>query len=90
METIGQCDVRHIMTLQIKLIMSALKVLTYIITSITARPIDLSAILVIISVLGLHNCRIQYIIYLDMTEHATILRCQILQVSLSQVFCFHI
>jgi hypothetical protein len=87
METIGQCDVRHIMTLQIKLIMSALKVLTYIITSITAHPIDLS---VIISVLGLHNCRIQYIIYLDMTEHATILRCQILQVSLSQVFCFHI
>ena len=49
---VGQFDVKHIITLSIKATTSVLKVLTYryIITSITARPIRLSAILAIMSV----------------------------------------
>ena len=37
----GQCDVKHIMMLRIQTITSVLKVLTYIITSIAARPMNL-------------------------------------------------
>jgi len=39
LKSVAQCDVKHIMTLPIKIVMSNLKVLTYIITSIAARPI---------------------------------------------------
>ena len=38
-EIIGQCDVRHIMTLLIKTVTSVLTVLTLIITNILAHPI---------------------------------------------------
>jgi hypothetical protein len=47
---IVQCDVKQIMMTQIKTIMSALKALTNIITSIKACLIGLAVILVIISV----------------------------------------
>ena len=50
LKIICQCDIIHIMTLPIKIIMSDFKVLTYIITSISARPTGLAAILVIMSV----------------------------------------
>ena len=50
LEIIYQRDITHIMTLPIKTITSVLKVLTHIITSITARPIRLVFILVIMSV----------------------------------------
>ena len=45
---ISQCDVKHIITLLIKTITSALNVSTYIITSVTAC--GLAAILAIMSV----------------------------------------
>ena len=38
LKIIGQCDVKHIMTLVIKTIASVLKVRSYIIISITASP----------------------------------------------------
>jgi hypothetical protein len=50
LKTISQCDVKHIMMLQIKTIMWVLEVSTYIIISIIARPIILTVILVIMSV----------------------------------------
>ena len=72
LENIGQCDVKQ-MTLPIKTIMSVLKVSTYNITSITARPDELAAILAIMSVLVLHNWRysIFYIPRYDRTCHNT-------------------
>jgi hypothetical protein len=45
-----QCDVKCIKTLQLKTISSVLKVFTYIITSITGRPMELAVIQAIISV----------------------------------------
>lgn len=39
MKIISQCDVERIMTLPIKTITSALRISTYIITGIAARPI---------------------------------------------------
>ena len=50
LKIIGQCDVKHILTSQIKTIMPILKISTYIITSITARPVRLASILAIMSV----------------------------------------
>ena len=50
LKIIGQCDVKHILTSQIKPITPVLKILTYIITSITAHPVKLATILVIMSV----------------------------------------
>jgi hypothetical protein len=47
LKIIGQCDVKHIMMLPIKIIMSYLKVLTYIITIIAACPTGLIVVLVI-------------------------------------------
>ena len=47
---ICQYDVEYIMVLPIKIIMSVMKVSTYIITSITALSIRLDAILVVMSV----------------------------------------
>ena len=59
---IGQCDIRHIITLTllIKDITSVLKVSKYIITSISNRPISLDAILVIMSVSTLKTAFILY------------------------------
>jgi hypothetical protein len=57
LKIIGQCDIKHIMMLPIKIIMSILKVLTDIITSITAHTI---AILVIISVSTFQTAVILY------------------------------
>jgi len=50
LKIIGQCDVKHIMTLLIKTITSVLKVSTHIITSLLACPVRLAAILAIMSV----------------------------------------
>jgi len=47
---ICQCDVKFIMTLLTKTIMSVLNVIIYIIICVTARPIRLAVILVIMSV----------------------------------------
>jgi len=47
---ISQSDVKHIMTSPIKMITSVYKVSKHITTSITARPIRLTAILLIMSV----------------------------------------
>ena len=49
-KVIGQCDVKHIMMLQIKTITSVLKIARYVITGITAHQIRLNVILVIMSV----------------------------------------
>jgi len=59
---IGQSDVKHIMTSQIKTITSVLKALTYIITNIPARPIGLAEILAIMSV---STFKIAIILYLS-------------------------
>ena len=61
LEIIGQCDVKHIMMLLIKTVLSVLKVSTCINTSITARPIGPSAILVIMSSWSLKTAIILYI-----------------------------
>ena len=50
LKIIGLCDVKHIKTLPIKTNASVLKVLTYIIISITCHPMDLAAILSIMSI----------------------------------------
>jgi hypothetical protein len=46
----GQSDVRHIKTSQIKTIMSVLKTVMHIITNIPARPLGIAVILAIMSV----------------------------------------
>jgi len=43
----NQCYIKDIMMLQIKIIMQVLKISTYIITSITARPSGFTAILAV-------------------------------------------
>jgi hypothetical protein len=50
LEIIDKCDVKYIMTVSLKTIMSVLKILTYIITNIAYWPIELALILVIMSV----------------------------------------
>ena len=55
------CDVKHIKTLPIKPNASVLKVLTYIIISITCHPIDLAAILSIMSILTFKTADTLYI-----------------------------
>jgi hypothetical protein len=59
---VDQFDVKHIITLSIKATTSVLKVLTYIITSITARPIRLTVILAIMSVSTFNSDIILYTI----------------------------
>jgi hypothetical protein len=61
LKSIGQWDDKHIMTLHIKMITSALKVLTYIITSITDCPIRLADILALMYVSTLLIVVILYI-----------------------------
>ena len=58
---VGQFDVKHIIT-KIKATTSVLKVSTYIITSITARPIRLTVILAIMSVSTFNSDVILYTI----------------------------
>ena len=58
---ICQCDIKHIIMLQIKTIASVLKVSTNIITNITAGPIRLGVILEIMSVSIFINANILYI-----------------------------
>jgi len=55
-------DVKHILMSLIKTIMSDLKILTYIITSFTARPVRLAAILAIMSVSTLKTAIILYLL----------------------------
>jgi hypothetical protein len=50
LKIIGQCDIKHTLTSPIKSITPVMKISTYIITSITARPVRLAVILVIMSV----------------------------------------
>ena len=72
---ICQCDVKYIMMLLIKTIMSVLKVSTYIITSTTARPIRLAEILAIICV-DFHTCHYSiYIVELVVSSTYYIIRC---------------
>ena len=56
----GQCNVKHILTSPIKTVTPVLKILTYIITSITAGPVELAAILAIMSVSTLKTAIILY------------------------------
>ena len=56
-----QCEIKHIMMLQIKTIRSVLKVSTDIFTSITARPIELAVILEIMQILTFIVAVILYI-----------------------------
>jgi hypothetical protein len=57
----SECDVKHMFMSPIKTTMSVLKILTYIITSITVCPVRLAAILVIMSVLNFKtNVILQY------------------------------
>ena len=55
----SKCDVKH-MTLPIKTIVSVVKVLTFIITSISTHPIRLAAILVKMSFLNFAIANILY------------------------------
>ena len=50
LKIVGQCDIKHTLTSPIKSITPVMKISTYIITSITARPVRLAVILVIMSV----------------------------------------
>ena len=61
LKIIGMCDVKLIMMLPIKIIMSILKVPTYIITSIKSCPIELAVILVITSICLQNSCYSIYI-----------------------------
>jgi hypothetical protein len=58
LKIIGQCDIKHILTLLIKTIMSVLKISTYIITSV----VRLAAILAIMSVSTFKTAVILYIL----------------------------
>jgi hypothetical protein len=51
LKIIGQLDIEHILMSPIKKMIPVLKILTYIITGITARSVGLAAILAIMSVL---------------------------------------
>ena len=50
LKIICQCDINYNMTLQVKTVMLVLKISTYIITSIPACPMGLTAIVAMISV----------------------------------------
>ena len=63
LKIIGQCDFKHTLTSPIKSIMPVMKISTYIITSITARPVRLAAILVIMSVSTFKTTVILYYMY---------------------------
>jgi hypothetical protein len=62
LKIISQCDIKHILMSLIKTIMSDLKILTYIITSFTACPVRLAAILAIMSVSTLKTAIILYLL----------------------------
>ena len=64
LEIIGWFEVKHIMMLPVKTMTLVLKVSTYITTSITARPIRLAAILVIMSISTLKWTVILYVFFL--------------------------
>ena len=66
LKMISQSDIKCIMTLSMNTIASVLKVSTYIITSITARPIRLAVILAVMSVSAIiivviYTCMYMYI-----------------------------
>ena len=66
LKMISQSDIKCIMTLSMNTIASVLKVSTYIITSITARPIRLAVILAVMSVstiiiVVIYTCMYMYI-----------------------------
>ena len=61
LKIIGQVDVKHIRLLPIKTMRDVLKVLTNNITSITAHPNELAAILMIMSVSTFTTADILYI-----------------------------
>ena len=70
----GQCNVKHTMTLLIQTITSVMKVLANIFTSITACPLLLAAIIVIMSVSTFITDVILYTIQTDIsTKFCTIL-----------------
>ena len=64
LKIIGQCDFKHILTSLIITTTPVLKISTYIITSITARPVRLSVILAIMSVSTFKTAVILYIVKL--------------------------
>jgi hypothetical protein len=65
LKIISQCAFKHILTSLIKTIMPVLKILTYIITSITARPVRLAEILAVMSVSTFKTAVILYVLCLD-------------------------
>ena len=64
----GQCDVKYIMTLPIKTIMSVLKISTYFITRSTTRSIRFDTILVIMSISTFKANNILYIVTLTFPQ----------------------
>jgi hypothetical protein len=65
MKIIGQCDIKHVLTSLIKTTTPVLKISTYIITSITACPVELAVILAIMSVSTFKTAVILYIYILS-------------------------
>jgi len=63
LKIISQCDVKHIFMSLIKTITPVMKISTYIITCITARPVGLAVILVIMSVSTFKTAIILHIYY---------------------------
>ena len=73
LKIICQCDVRHIIMLLIKTATSLLKVSANINTSITALPIRLSEILVIMPVSTFKTAIILYILYMFVIGGMTVI-----------------
>ena len=73
LKIICQCDVRHIIMLLIKTATSLLKVSANINTSITALPIRLSEILVIMPVSTFKTAVILYILYMFVIGGMTVI-----------------
>jgi hypothetical protein len=63
LKIIDQCDIKHILTSQTTLITPVLKISTYIITCIMARPVGLACDTSYNVCLDLQNCR--YSIYIS-------------------------
>ena len=80
LKIIGQCDVKHILTSQIITIMPVLKISTYIITSIAARPVRLAVILAIMSVTTFKTTVILYYTITDFcrSQYEFLLTCKIM------------
>ena len=92
LKIISHCDVKHILTSSIKTITPILKVLTYVITSITARSVGHAAILTIMSVSTFKTAVILYIAdkfiegdekYHHITEYGMLSKCFMI------CYCFH-